>query len=170
MTSWRRNTNVSFQLLSGSYWNDAISAGDSYLRVHLRWGFQFDCPLENDIQNLSECLVSFGLVTTIGNGSETPPNPRTDGSPDVDPPTQRWIYWETVAPVLEVINEAAGVMVFRGAASTEWTQTKGQVLATGLPAGDSLNLWASWDAPFDWAAASGGNVLVWHSCSILRKV
>lgn len=169
MAVWRRGSNVSYQLLAGSNWEDAIGAGNTYLRYHIRWGFQLDCPLENDIQTLSTGLVYFGLVTTIGNGTETPPNARTDSWPDVAPPLERWVYWEAVAPVLELVDAAAGIMIWRGAASTEVTSSKGQVANTGLPAGDTLNLWSSWDCELDLAAESGGNLMIWHSLSILRK-
>ncbi len=169
MTVWRRNSNVTYQLLSGSNWEDAIGAGNTYLRYHIRWGFQFDTPIDVDIQNLSTMLVYFGLVTVVGDGTETPPNARTDAWPDVDPPLQRWVYWEAVAPVVTAIDAAAGVMIWRGAASTELTSSKGQVANTGVAEGDTLNLWSSWDQADDFGASSGGNVMIWHSVSILRK-
>lgn len=170
MTVWRRNSNVTYDLLSGFNWEDAIGAGNTYLRYHIRWGFQFDCPIEVDIQDLSTRLVYFGLVTTIGNGTETPPGARTDSWPDVAPPLERWVYWEAVAPVVELIDVEAGVMIWRGARSTELTSSKGQVANPGgLPEGDTLNLFTSWDCAGDFAALSGGNVMIWHSLSILRK-
>jgi hypothetical protein len=167
MTSWRRNTATSYTLQNGSLWNDAISSGDSYLRVHIRWGFVCDSPTAVDMQALSTAIVTFGLCTTIGNGSETPPNPRTQ-SGDQAPPTQRWIYWETRAPVVSAIDYQAGVIAWRDSGATEPTSTKGQVLATGLGEGDSLNLWAVWDCPLNWSGLVG-NAMLWHSLSILRK-
>lgn len=169
MTVWRRNSNVSYNILTDSNWEDAIGAGNTYLRYHLRWGFQLDCPVENDIQTTSTYLVYFGLVTTIGNGTETPPNALSGAWPDVAPPLERWVYWEAVAPVLELVNVEAGLQVWRGAASTELTSSKGQVANTGLPEGDTLNLFSSWAATADLATATDGNVMIWHSLSILRK-
>lgn len=169
MGVWRRNALTTFDLLSGFNWEDAIGEGNTYQRVHIRWGFQFDCPLTNDISVLATDLVYFGLVTTVGNGTEIPPGARLDAWPDAAPPLERWIYWETLAPVLEVVDEAANLMVWRGAASTEVTSTKGQVANTGVPAGDTLNLFTSWDANFDWVGTTGGNVMLWHTLSILRK-
>lgn len=167
MTSWRRNTFVGNDLAPNFNWEDAISGGDSYLRVHIRWGFHLDAPVTTDIQSICSNIVSFGLATTIGNGSETRPNARS-GSGDVAPPTQRWIYWETRAPVVTAIDQSAGVMTFRDSGSGEPTDTKGQVLATGLPGGDSLNLSSIWAAAstFD----SSVNTTIWVSLSILRKV
>lgn len=168
MTSWRRNTNAQPLELLGSYWNDAISGGDTYLRVHIRWGFHLDTPLNVDMAYLAASLVTFGLCTVIGDGSESPPEAATS-SIDTDPPTQRWIYWETLAPVLQGISHEDGMAVWGNSAQTEPTQTRGQVLATGLPAGDTLNLWASWQSSILWSAQFDANATIWHSVSILRK-
>jgi hypothetical protein len=168
MTSWRRQVNVSVTPDLGYVWEDAIAAGDSYLRVHITWGFHADTPITTGIDEVSQNLVTFGLVTTVGNGSETPPNPQTQGG-NADPPTKRWIYWETRAPVVSAINEGAGVITWRDSGATEPTQTKGQVLAQDIPAGDSLNLFSSWASAFDWGSIPA-NVQLWHSISILRKV
>jgi hypothetical protein len=151
----------------GNYWNDAISAGDTYLRVHLRWGFHLDTPWNTNIEFCAVNLVTFGLCTTVGNGSETPPE-AASASADAAPPTQRWIYWETLAPVVEAASYETGLIYWRNSAQTEPTQTKGQVLATGLGEGETLNLWASWQSAYDWADF-GANAVIWHSVSILRK-
>lgn len=167
MTSWRRNTFTSTNMGPAFNWEDAISAGDSYMRVHLRWGFHLDAPDTTDIESICSNLVTLGLVTTIGNGSETRPNARS-GSGDAAPPTQRWIFWETRAPVVSAIDHAAGVMTFRDSGSTEPTDTKGQVLATGIPGGDSLNLSSVWASASAFDATI--NPVIWVSMSILRKV
>jgi hypothetical protein len=166
MTSWRRNTFQTSTITADFNWEDAIANGNSYLRVHLRWGFHLDSPTMINIENVCSNLVTLGLATTVGNGTETRPNART-GSGDQAPPTQRWIYWETRAPVVTAIDDAAGVITYRDSGPTEPTDTKGQVLATGLPAGDSLNLSSIWApaAAFD----SSVNATLWVSMSILRK-
>jgi len=168
MTSWRRNTNQQTLYTSGNYWNDAISPGDTYLRVHINWGFHVDTPITTFVENAATNLITFGLCTTIGNGSEAPPNPQSDGG-DASPPTQRWIYWETLAPVIETVSHDAGLIYWRNSQHSELTQTKGQVLAQGIPAGDSLNLWASWACAYDWIADFAANAVIWHSVSVLRK-
>lgn len=167
MTSWRRNTFTSTSMGPAFNWEDAIAAGDSYMRVHIRWGFHLDAPDTTDIAGICSNLVTLGLVTTIGNGSETRPNARS-GSGDAAPPTQRWIYWETRAPVVSSIDHAAGVVTFRDSGSTEQSDTKGQVLATGIPGGDSLNLSSVWDSASAFDATI--NPVIWVSLSILRKV
>lgn len=148
-------------------WEDAISGGNSYLRVHIRWGFHMDSPATTDIESVCQNLVTFGLATTIGNGAEARPNARTQ-SANQAPPTQRWIYWETRAPVVTAVDNAAGVITYKDSGTGELSQTEGEVLATGLPGGDSLNLssiWASVSA-FD----ASVNTSIWVSLSILRKI
>lgn len=167
MTSWRRNTFTTINVNDGFNWEDAITAGNSYLRVHIRWGFHIDTPAEYDISTFSQNLVSLGLATTIGNGTEARPDARSGAWPDQAPPTQRWIYWETRAPVVSAVDGASGVITWRDSGATEPTSTKGQVLAAGLGAGDSLNLsscWASAEA-YDTVV----NAALWVSLSILRK-
>jgi hypothetical protein len=168
MTYWRRNFNAQILASGGNYWNDAIVNGNTYLRVHIRWGFHIDSPTTVNLSHLASTLVTFGLVTTIGNGSESPVNPQ-DVSFDPDPPTERFIYWETLAPICQGIDDASGVVIWGNSAQTEPTQTKGQVLATGIPGGDTLNLWATWATSVDIADEFGANATIWHSLSILRK-
>jgi hypothetical protein len=166
MTSWRRNTFVGFNMGPTFNWEDAISPGNSYVRTHIRWGFHLDAPVTTDIQAVCSNLVTLGLVTTIGNGSETRPNARS-GSGDAAPPTQRWIYWETRAPVVSSIDQAANVISFRDSGSTEQSDTHGQVAANGIPGGDTLNLSSAWSSVSAFDASV--NTLIWVSLSILHK-
>jgi hypothetical protein len=168
MGTWRRQSSWSTSIQTGYVWLDAIPAGGVYLRNRFRWGFYGDSPITVDMQAYARALVSFGLVTTIGNGTEIPPSPVTTPN-DVAPPTQRWIYWETRAPVVSAIDQAAGVIAWKDSGSTAETDTKGQVLATGLPSGDTLNLWASWDSAFNWSG-SNGNVTLWYGISTYRNL
>lgn len=167
MTTWRRNSSVSVTPNSGFVWEDAIAPGNTYLRVHIRWGFYADTPINSDYDAISQNLVAFGLCTTIGNGSETPPNPLSE-SGDVSPPTQRWIYWEARAPVVAAIDAAAGTVLWRDSGATEPSDTKGMVLAQNIPAGDTLNLFSSWASMSDWGGVPA-NVNIWHAISILKK-
>jgi hypothetical protein len=167
MPSWRRSALRQAILDSGTYWYDAIPAGDTYLRVHIRWGFYADTPISTSLSDVMANLVTFGICTTIGNGTEAVPNP-INASGDAAPPTQRWIYWETRAPVITAVSQGAKIVTWQDSGSTESTDTKGQVLATGLPAGSTLNLWASWASQTTWGQFQA-NVNLWHSVSILRK-
>lgn len=167
MTSWRRNTFTTSAIGSGFNWEDAIAEGNTYQRVHLRWGFHLDTPITTDISAIAQNLVSLGVCTTIGDGSESRPNARSGAWPNEDPPTERWIYWETRAPIVRAIDYQAGIITWTDSGATEPTQTKGQVLAQGIPGGDSLNLSTSWAAAeaFDTSI----NTALWVSVSIMRK-
>lgn len=162
---WRRQRFATVQTFTGGWWIDAIAAGSKYVRCHFRWGFYGDSPADVDLQSYAEQAVSFGLVTTYGNGTETPPNAVTQSN-DQAPPANRWIYWETRYVVPITISAESGVATWRDTSSSEPTDTKAQVLAAAPPAGDTLNLWASWQTTFDWAADLGNSVL-WVSISDL---
>lgn len=164
--TWRRGTNAVLSGQDGSDWIDAIPAGWSYVRVRFRWGVVGDTSALQDITGTSANLISLGLVTTIGNGTETPPNART-GAADVDPPTERWIYLETRALEPIQVVPSSDLIVWRDSGSTEATQTQGQVLAQGIPGGDTLNLWLSWAFAANWDGS--GQVQVWAGWSILRR-
>lgn len=164
--TWRRGTNAVITWPVGSIWIDAIPAGWSYVRSRFRWGMVGDTQAVVDITGTSANLISMGLVTTIGNGTETPPNARTEAA-DFDPPTQRWLYLETRALEPIGIAPASDIIVWRDTGATEPTESKGQVLAQGIPSGDTLNLWFSWAAAANWDGS--GQAQVWCSWSILRK-
>jgi hypothetical protein len=116
------------------------------------------------MENVQSDLLTFGLVTTIGNGTEAVPN-ALSASGDAAPPTQRWLWWETRQPVAVAIDQAAGVMSWRDSGPQEAVDAKAQVLATGIPGGDTLNLWASWAGQYAWE--SSGHVVIWVSTAVL---
>lgn len=164
--AWVRSTGVSDSVEQGSILLGKLSNGQTYVRVHFRWGFYGDSPDVISYFDGASNIISFGLVTTFGDGTETPPAARTD-SGDAAPPTLRWIYWETRGVVPVVISPESGLAIWRDTSSSEPTDTKGQVLATGVPGGQTLNLWASWQMPFPWI--SNGNAKVWLGASVLYK-
>lgn len=165
-TSWVRTTNTQDIGTSGFVPLVFLGAGQTLLRCRIRWGFHGTTATTANLHAIVQNIVSFGLVTVIGNGTETPPNARTQSN-DQAPPTQRWTYWETRAPVVEAIDDAAGTIAWRDSGATEETSSRGQVLATGLPSGDNLDLWASWASPFAWDPT--GQAVLWYGISILIK-
>lgn len=162
--AWVRSTGASSSVEQGSTLLGRLNNGQKYVRVHFRWGFYGDQRDPGSLIDAAQNIISFGLVTTFGDGTETPPAAR-GASGDAAPPTQRWIYWETRGLMPSVLSVDAGVSVWRDVGSTEPTDTKGQVLATGVPGGQTLNLWASWQMPFPWD--TNGNALVWLGASVL---
>jgi hypothetical protein len=105
-----------------------------------------------------------GLVTTYGNGTETPPDP-VAAPADAAPPTLRWIWWEVRAPVVTAVDAAAGVVTWTDSGPQERVDAQAQVKAVGVPAGDTLNLWASWRGYGSWDAS--GAVAIWVGASVL---
>lgn len=166
MGTWVRSTGTSADYQVGTNYLLAMDAGVTLLRVHLRWGIVGDTSLDVDYNAIEQNIISFGLVTTVGDGSEAVPNARSQ-SADQSPPTQRWTYWETRGIKPNYIDASSGSVIWTDTGSSEPTDTKGQVLATGIPGGDTLNLWASWAAPDAWDAS--GSVAVWFGASILTN-
>jgi hypothetical protein len=142
----------------------ALSAGQTLRRIRFRWGFYGDTSLMTDLNGVSSNLYTFGICTTIGDGTEVPPNPRTQSN-DQAPPTQRWVYWETRAPYATAVDQAGGVVTWRDTGSTEETSTRGQVLATGLGPGQTLNVWAVMAPAFNWDPSGSGSI--WFAYSLL---
>lgn len=165
-TSWRRVYISSTDWINGTFWMHAIPAGQTLLRIRFSWGFYLDTPVVTDMQNVAFNLLNWGLVTTVGNGSETPPNANSSTG-DAAPPTQRWLWWETRQPLVTAIDESAGVIAWRDSGPQDRQDARGQVLATGLPAGDTLNVWASWSGQY--GLPSDTNFCVWTSASMLVR-
>lgn len=161
---WVRGSNVANVWTGGTWLIASVPAGLTISRIRFGWGFYLDSPVLGYYQNVAFNLMIWGLVTTIGNGTETVPGPRTSPG-DAAPPTQRWLWWETRQPTITSISEESGVVAWRDSGPQEPTDAKGQVLATGIPAGDTLNLWASWQGGFGLDADV--NPVIWSSASVL---
>lgn len=170
MTSfnWNRVAQTSQFYDVGWFGQDEINPGDTYRRVRWSWGFAGVTADTVDINAIISNPLFVGIVTTIGNGTETPPNPAT-ASFDADPPTQRWLWWEMRQPVPVAIDHAAGIITWRDSGAQEVPDIKTQVLATGIPGGDHLNIW------FTWASLTGagwdpsGSVRLWVATSVLSS-
>jgi hypothetical protein len=124
-----------------------LDAGITIRRIRFSWGMYGDTLADTSFNVISQNLMGFGLVTTVGNGTEGAPNPLGQ-SADQDPPTQRWLWWEIRRPRISAY--VPGTVIWEDSGPQEPTDAHGQVLATGLPAGDTLNLWASWALSTDW--------------------
>lgn len=164
--TWVRTLTVSTDYPTGSWWIAALPSGATLLRVHASWGAIGDTDPNVDMNATSQNLIAWGLVTTVGDGSESVPNARTEAA-DQAPPTQRWIYWETRAFVPYQINMEAGLIQWTSTSGEGPIDTKGQVLATGIPSGDTLNLWASWAMGSGWDPS--GSLMFWAGASVLYR-
>jgi hypothetical protein len=160
-TEWKRTVQLGYSYPSGSVLLGSIVSGARLTRVRFSWGFYGDTSPDTSMFTVASNLHAFGLVTTVGDGTETPPDARTQ-SADQAPPTQRWIWWESRAPMVTAFGP--GVVTWRDTPPQETVDTKGQVLATGIPDGQYLNLWASWALAYDWDSPDW---FLWVAASIL---
>jgi hypothetical protein len=138
----------------------------TYRRIRWSWGFAGVTSDTVDVESIMANTLVVGLVTTVGDGSETPPNPAT-ASGDAAPPTERWLWWEIRQPVVTAVDHAAGMITWRDSGPQEIPDVKSQVLATGLPPGDFVNLWFRWQSTPFVAWDASGQACVWVGASIL---
>lgn len=164
--SWVRNIFLSTSYQGGQFLLGRLSNGQTYVRTHFEWGFYGDTAVTVDMQAIAANLLVMGIVTVFGDGTETAPNPLVSPN-DAAPPTERWLWWETRAPVPRAMDNSAGVVMWTDSPPPEPTDIKAQVLATGVPGGDQLDLWASWAARGAWD--NTGSAHVWLSASVLYK-
>lgn len=166
MATWTRT------VLSQLPWNGGnslllkVPRGSTLVRTRFAWGFYLDSYADQDLINIASNLQVMGLVTTVGTGTETPPNART-GSGDAAPPTQRWLYWEARPPIVADYSNDARLVFWRDNAPQEAVDAKAMVSAKTIPVGDTLNLWASW-APGN-AFSGEANAYLWLWASILYQ-
>lgn len=164
-TNWHRLLWVDSSYARGHIWLDAIPSGSTLRRVRWSWGFAGFTQTTTDLNAVGVNMLAAGLVTTIGDGTETPPSP-LDTPGDVAPPTQRWLWWENRQPVCTSIDGTSDTASWRDSGPQEVPDVKAQVLATGIPGGDTLNLWFSWQS-LTGAWDSFGSVNVWVSSAVL---
>lgn len=155
------NWTVGFYLIGG------FIPGCTILRTHFSWGFEGVSPLTEWIGDTQANLQVFGLCTTVGDGGGPPPNPREHPF-DVDPPSQRWLWWEARAPRVRSVDGVNGLVVWSDSGAQYPTDTHGMVSGKTVPAGQTLNIWASWASAYAWP--DDGYVNVWFSASVLVEI
>lgn len=165
-TQWVRALNAADSWTGGTWLLAAVPAGDTITRLRFSWGFYFDTPSLTDMQNIAFNVLSFGWVTTVGNGSEPVPPAKTSPG-DAAPPLQRWLWWEVRQPVPSAIDDSAGIITWRDSGPQDRLDARGQVHASPIPAGQSLNLWASWEG--NYGLETDANVCIWMAASCLIR-
>lgn len=160
---WHRVANQSNNYSGGSFWLAAIPSGATVRRVRFGWTFAGFTEVTTDLHAVTVNPLFAGIVTTIGDGTETPPGPLSNPD-DASPPTLRWLWWEVRQPVPVSIDEASNVAAWRDCGAQETTDVQTQVLATGIPVGDTLNVWFSWQSVFgNWDGTGEQQLLAWSS-------
>lgn len=163
-TQWARAFNAADSWTGGNWLVVSLTAGLKLHRLRFSWGFSIDSPALTDMQNIAFNIMSFGWVTTVGNGSEHVPLAKTEAG-DAAPPLQRWLWWETRQPVVTAIDTQSGVIAWRDSGPQDRMDGRGQVLASPLPPGDTLNLWASWEG--NYGLDPEDNPTIWMGVSAL---
>lgn len=165
-TTWFRTGTVS-NLWDASWFQlCAVPPGSTLRRIRWSWGWAGVTADVVDVGRIMSNTLVAGLVTTVGNGSETPPNPAV-ASGDAAPPTQRWLWWEIRQSIATAVDHGSGMITWRDSGPQEIPDVKTQVLATGLPVGDTLNLWFRWQSTPFVAWDPSGSANVWVGSSVL---
>jgi hypothetical protein len=163
MDTWVRTVLGDLAWQSGHVQLAAVPRAYTLLRVHFQWGFEGYASALSEFGNSTMNVQVMGICTTVGTGTEAVPNARTQ-SGNQAPPTQRWIYWEARAPVVKTYSEAAELVTYSSSLAGEPTDTKAMVSAKTIPAGQTLNVWASWAAATAWDQT--GSVHMWCYASL----
>jgi hypothetical protein len=161
--TWKRAVNANLAWQVGHALIVSIPIGATFRVAHFGWGFYGDTSTVSDLHFTGGNLQVMGLVTTVGNGTETPPNARTQ-SGNQAPPAQRWVYWEARAPRIAAYDSAGMLALWADSGGQEPVETHGQVSGKTVPVGSTLNLWASWAAGNAWDAS--GSVQLWYYASV----
>jgi len=138
----------------------------SLIRIHFSWGFNGVTPLTGAIWPVQQQIQVMGLCTTVGDGGGPPPNARTDAE-DVDPPAQRWVYWEGRSPRITSCGGGNELVTWTDSGAQYDVGTKAMVSAAHISDEHVMSLWASWGAGADWPA--DGQVSLWFSASVLLQ-
>src|SRR5215469_832782 len=143
----------------------SVPAGQTLRRVRWSWGFAGLTNTAVDMVNGQSLIMIGGLVTTIGNGSETVPLAITNRN-DETSEAQRWLWWEARVPAITAVDSAHDVIVWESRAPQEQVDTAVQVHAPGtIPVGQTLNLSFSFQADTAWD--SSGECRLWVASSVL---
>jgi hypothetical protein len=161
---WVRTVQSLLEWASGNSLITRVPQGGTLLRTHFGWGFYGDISTAADLWLTATNLMVMGLVTTVGDGTEAPPDARLQAS-DQDPPSQRWIYWEGRAPRIASIDDGLQLVTWQDSGAQEAVDTKSMVSAKTVPSGETLGVWASWNPAAGWDTS--GQVNLWYYASCL---
>jgi hypothetical protein len=160
------HTGLSWSNTSQTLQIGTVEPGWTILRTRFQWGMFGVTSTDVYAAAIATNFMLAGIVTTVGNGTESVPSANA-GRGDADPPTQRWLWWEGRVPHVTTWDAASGVATWELTLPDQASDSKGMVLATGIPSGDTLNMWFSWQADQEWDPSGSANL--WLSYSILTQ-
>lgn len=164
MSTWVRTVQTDLSWTSGNTLLVSVPRGSTLLRTHFGWGWQGFTAADAAWLGVSRNIQVMGICTTVGDTTESVPNARTQAG-DESPPTERWLYWEGRSSILVAEDRTDTVSFWTNSLPQAVVDSKSQVSAKAIAAGDTLNVWASWAAASDWSAS--GNVELWLWSSVL---
>lgn len=168
-TAWTREGSSAnaWTAAQGSTLIVKLNSGQSILRTIVTWGFGGYTWARLAPTSMQGLTMTLGACTTIGNGTETPPNPSSHGA-NVADPSQRWVYWSVRAPTCVVFDTTGNSAVWQSSPPDGDPSSKAQVLApSGMGVGNTLNLWVTWQAFNAWDPS--GQAIVWWSVETLVR-
>ena len=166
--AWVRAHNEAPFYQDGQFLLASIPNGWTYKRIRWSWGFAGFTNVTTDLAAQVTNIGMAGLVTTIGDGTETAPRPISTPN-DVAPPTQRWLWWEARQAIAVSVDGTSDTVSWRDSGPQEIPDVRTQVLAVGAGAGEFLNLWFTWQSFFG-AWDSSGEMSMWAAASILYNI
>jgi hypothetical protein len=138
------------------------------MRVRFAWGFGGTTTSSVVIPQIMSVPMVFGLVTTIGNGTEAKPDV-ISAPGDANPPSQRWIWHERRWPNVTAFDSGAMAVIWESSQPQEPCDSHGQVLApSGMGVGNTLNLNACFRAATAWDTS--GVAEVYGFANVLVRV
>lgn len=168
-TSWTRGwvTAQPWGGSAGSHLIAKLNSGQSLLQVYLAWSFMGNTSTTVIPAAIAGQVAAAGLVTVIGNGTETPPDalasPLNPGFP-----AQRWLIWDVRAPRVRTWDTAGSVATWTATEPQIDMKSSSQVLApSGMGVGNTLDLWLSWSTFGGWDAS--GQAVLWFSFQALVR-
>jgi hypothetical protein len=143
-----------------------LSPGQAIRRCHFGWTANAVGNGYDDLFATNNEQILAGLVTTVGDGTEFPPDPLFQPE-NQDPPTQRWLWWEARAARVDAFPQVdTGAWSLSTVDPAQPTDAEGQVLVPQLPSGQFLRLWfiaqsgENWPFQVPWYLTGWASVLV----------
>lgn len=169
-TAWTREVQTPFpwQFVQTSSLVVKLNSGQSIIRTIFSWGFGGYTIVSLAPTSMQGNVMTLGVCTTIGNGTETPPDPVTHGA-NVADPSQRWVYWSVRAPTCVSFDVAGNTAIWQSSPQEDDGDSKAQVLApSGMGSGNTLNQWVTWQPTAAWDP-SGQAILWWKIETLVRS-
>lgn len=143
-----------------------LSTGQAIRRIHYGWTANAVGNGYDDLFSVVNEQILAGVVTTIGDTSEFPPDPLFQPENQA-PPAQRWLAWEARAMWITAFPQVdSGAWSCTTVAPAEPGSGEGQVLAPTMPVGEFLNVWficqsgQSWPFQVPWYLTGYVSMLV----------